>query len=63
MDEADDIRGAKWDIRIVHLQSWHRIRAKCSNCQHVGLIDPETLKAMRLHVLRARYKWAASDDS
>ena len=43
-------------------QPWHRIRAKCSNCQHVSLIDPEVLKVMRLNVLRARYKWNASDD-
>src|SRR5262249_18562591 len=62
MDEADDIKGLKWEIRIVQLQPWHRIRAMCNHCQHVGLIDPETLKAMRLHVLQARYKWNASDE-
>jgi hypothetical protein len=54
MDRANDIRGGKYDVRFVDLQSWHRIRARCTTCNHVGIIDPAVVKALRFAARKRR---------
>lgn len=54
MDQADDIRGGKSGVRLVDLQSWHCIRARCSTCSHVGIIDPAVVRAPTSNVLLPR---------
>lgn len=34
----------KYAIRVRDLEEWHAIRCKCFKCDHIGYVDPQTLR-------------------